>query len=247
MIEDLQFNFLKKKYHIDTGAPASWNRLSLDKIFTDDFPKRVAGKFVVDFGCGHGGDTVTMAKWGAKLSLGLEIREELVRENIARTKLDNCTFATTLPSDLKEKADLIISIDAFEHFDHPDQMLKIMYSCLRPGGEAYISFGPTWYHPHGGHAFSVFPWSHLLLTENALMRWRNQFYHDGATRFHEVAGGLNKLSIAQFERLFRESGFVIEELDCKPIKGKKWLQSLIGREFTTSMVAVRLRKPQAIA
>lgn len=247
MVENLQFAFLKKRYHIDTSAATSWNRLSLDKIFSADFPKKVENKFVVDFGCGHGKDTETMAEWGAKLSLGLEIRDELVKENIARTKLPNCTFATSLSPELQEKADLIISIDAFEHFDKPDQMLKIMFSCLRPGGEAYISFGPTWYHPNGGHAFSVFPWSHLLLTENALMRWRNQFYHDGATRFHEVAGGLNKLSIAQFEKLFKESGFIIDELDCKPIKGKKWLQVLLGREFTTSMVAVRLKKPLAIA
>lgn len=242
-ISNLQFIFLNKFYHIDTKAPASEYRMSLDKIFTDDFPKKVSGKFVIDFGCGLGADTKMMAEWGAKLSLGLEIREELVKANADRIKLSNCTFATTLPSDLKAQADLIISIDAFEHFSHPADMLKIMYDCLRPGGLAYISFGPTWYHPYGGHAFSVFPWSHLLLTEKALVRWRNQFYHDGATRFHEVGGGLNKLPIAEFESLFKQSGFLIEELNCKPIRGQTLMQKFFGREFMTSMVLVRLKKP----
>ncbi len=242
LISNLQFSFLKKFYRIDTSAPASEYRLSLDKIFTDDFPGKVSGKFVVDFGCGLGEDTKKMAEWGAKLSLGLEIREELVKKNSEKIKLANCSFATTLPDQLKSKADLIISIDAFEHFSHPVQMLKIMYDCLRPGGNAYISFGPTWYHPYGGHAFSMFPWAHLLFTEKALVRWRNQFYHDGATRFHEVAGGLNTLPISTFERMFKESGFVIEDLNCKPIMGKKWIQKIIGREFFTSLVLVRLKK-----
>lgn len=243
MVSSIQYLFLKKFYHINTTSTTPDTRISLDKIFNDNFAKRVAGKFVIDFGCGHGGDTEAIAKWGAKLSLGLEIRDELVQNNLQRINLDNCTFATTLPAEHISKADMVISIDAFEHFDQPAEMLKIMFNCLRSGGEACIGFGPTWYHPLGGHAFSVFPWSHLIFSEKALIRWRNQFYHDGATRFHEVAGGLNKLSISSFEKIFKNSGFVVEEFYCKPIKGWRWLQLIMGRELTTSMVLVRLRKP----
>lgn len=243
MVPSIQFMFLKKFYQIDTGAPVSVNRLSLDRIFSDDFSRKVAGKFVVDFGCGHGEDTETMARWGAKLALGLEIRNELVQNNRARIQMDNCSFATTLSDDLTSKADIVISIDAFEHFDDPAEMLKIMFNCLHSGGEALIAFGPTWYHPYGGHAFSVFPWAHLLFTEKALVRWRNQYYHDGATHFHEVAGGLNKLSIASFEKIFKNSGFVVEDFYCKPIRGWRWLPLILGRELSTTMVSVRLRKP----
>lgn len=246
MVSNLQFAFLKKHYRVNTSADVIDNRISLEKIFGDDFPEKVANKFVIDFGCGHGRDTEEMAKWGAKLSLGLEIRPELVQHNLQRITLPNCTFATKLDDQLETKADLIISVDAFEHFDRPEEMLKIMYDCLKPGGEAYIGFGPTWYHPLGGHTFSVFPWSHLLLTEKALLKWRNQFYHDGATRFHEVAGGLNKFSIATFEKIFKESHFIVEEFECRPIKGKKWLQKLMGREFFSSMVLTRLKKPLAL-
>ncbi|MDD4973353.1 MAG: class I SAM-dependent methyltransferase [Bacteriovorax sp.] len=242
MLSRIQYAFLKKFYHIDTMAPMPGSRISLNKIFIDEFSKKVSGKVVVDFGCGHGKDTETIANWGAKLAIGLEIRKELVEANSEKIKLPNCSFMTTLSPELQSTADLIISIDAFEHFDNPDKILKIMYDCLRPGGEAYISFGPTWYHPLGGHAFSVFPWSHLIFTEKALIRWRNQFYHDGATKFGEVSGGLNKLSIAKLEKCFRESSFQIEDFSCKPIRGKTWAQKIFGREFLTSMVLVRLKK-----
>lgn len=243
LISYLQFLFLKKFYRIDAGAPTSINRLSLARIFSEEFPKKIQGKFVIDFGCGHGADTEEMAKWGAKLALGLEIRDELVQDNLSRIKLPNISFATGLSDDMKAKADVIISVDAFEHFDDPEHILNLMYDCLRPGGEAHISFGPTWYHPVGGHAFSVFPWAHLLFTEKALVRWRNQFYHDGATRFNNVAGGLNQLPIAQFENIFKRSKFHIESLKCKPIRNYFWLQKILGRELMTSMVLVHLKKP----
>jgi hypothetical protein len=53
----------------------------------------------------------------------------------------------------------------------------------------------------GGHLFSVFPWAHLIFSEQALIRWRSDFKSDGATRFSEVAGGLNQMTIRRFERL----------------------------------------------
>ncbi len=63
-----------------------------------------------------------------------------------------------------------------------------MDAMLKPGGRLYASFGPTWFHPYGGHLFSVFPHAHLIFTERSLIRWRSDFKSDGATRFHEVAG-----------------------------------------------------------
>ena len=69
----------------------------------------------------------------------------------------------------------------------------------RTGGCIFVSFGPTWYHPLGGHLFSVFPWVHILLTEDALIRWRAQFKTDGARKFGEVEDGLNQMTIRRFE------------------------------------------------
>jgi hypothetical protein len=120
-----------------------------------------------------------------------------------------------------------------------------MYSLLKPGGFVRVSFGPTWYHPYGGHLFSVFPWAHLIFSEEALIRWRAHFRQDGARRFHEVSGGLNGMTIGRFERLVRKSGFRLESLETVPISKIRALHNRLTREFTTAIVRCKLVKPPA--
>ena len=56
---------------------------------------------------------------------------------------------------------VIVSLDSFEHFAEPGDVLQTMYSLLEPGGCVFVSFGPNWYRPLGGHLFSVFPWADI--------------------------------------------------------------------------------------
>ena len=74
-----------------------------------------------------------------------------------------------------EQADSMFTLEAFEHFAQPEEVLRVMRRLVKPGGEARIAFGPTWYYPLGGHLFSIFPWAHLIFTERALLRWRRDF------------------------------------------------------------------------
>jgi SAM-dependent methyltransferase len=152
---------------------------------------------------------------------------------------DRCRFGRD-PSDL---ADVIVALDSFEHFEDTGAVLAQMYSLLKSGGRVIASFGPTWYHPLGGHLFSVFPWAHLLFSERALIRWRSDIRSDGATRFGEVAGGLNQMTIRRFERLVGASDFRLERLETVPIRKLKWFHSPLTREFTTAIVRVQLVKP----
>lgn len=241
-IEQWQFQIIERFYPIIPGEHTEPKRRSLAACFGEDFAKKIPGKVVVDFGCGLGADTKEMANWGAKAAIGLELREELVEANRASHSMANCHFHQTLPEVYHEGADLVISVDAFEHFEQPALMLKLMHNTLRPGGLALINFGPTWLHPYGGHLFSVFPWAHLILSEKALIKWRNKHYQDGATSFTEVAGGLNKMTIAQFEKLVAESPFEMIKLECIPLRNKAWLQALLGRELATGAVNAVLRK-----
>ena len=57
----------------------------------------------------------------------------------------------------RELADIMTSVDAFEHFADPARILRIINMLLQPSGEVLISFGPTWYHPFGGSAILRFP------------------------------------------------------------------------------------------
>lgn len=216
------------------------NKSKLEVLLGKNIWQEFENKVVVDFGCGGGADTVEIAKHGAKKVIGLDIRENALtegRERAAREGVESkCTFATTTT----EKADVILSVDAFEHFDDPVAILKIMRGLVKDNGSVVAVFGPTWYHPLGGHLFSIFPWSHLIITEKALIRWRSDFKTDGATRFSEVEGGLNQMTIKRFEQLVAQSDFKISHLETVPIRRLEKLSNKLTREFTTAIVRCKL-------
>jgi SAM-dependent methyltransferase len=214
------------------------------KCLGDSFLRSITGKTVIDFGCGEGDAAVELARYGAKRVIGIDIREDVLR--VARQKamaagVDHiCSFV----QHTHEHADVIVSLDAFEHFAEPAAVLRIMNTLLKTDGEVVASFGPTWYHPLGGHLFSVFPWAHLIFAEAALIRWRSGFKSDGATRFGEVAGGLNQMSIREFERTVEESPFQFASLDAVPIRKLRRLHNRWTREFTSAVVRCRLVNKQ---
>ncbi len=120
----------------------------LSILLGDDFFNKVAGKTVIDFGCGEGDQAIEMAHRGAGQVTGIDICGDVLRtaRQKARTaglKETRCRFVDSTT----EPADVIVSLDAFEHFADPSGILHAMNTLLRPGGEMFISFGPTWYHP----------------------------------------------------------------------------------------------------
>lgn len=205
-------------------------------VFGDDFLSRIEGCDVMDFGCGKGELAVEMARGGAKTVLGVDMQQRLIAQGgqlAARHGVsDHCRFALEADG----QYDVITSKDAFEHFGDVPEILRIMARCLRPGGRVIAAFGPTWLHPYGGHLFSVFPWAHLLISERTLVRWRANYRKDGATGFGDVDGGLNRITIAQFERFVRDSPLAITEMEHVPIRGLDLFRHPLLREIGTSLV-----------
>jgi SAM-dependent methyltransferase len=230
----------KEPNTMDGSAFAAKGKLRT--LLGDDFFEGVVGKRVLDFGCGEDAEAVEIALAGAECVIGLDIQTSLLE--VARRHAEDaglgerCRFVTATD----EASDIVTSIDAFEHFDEPEAALAAMYELLKPGGELIVSFGPTWYHPLGGHLVSVFPWAHLVFSEDALMAWRSDFKTDGATKFREAAEGLNRMTIKRFERMVRNSRFEIELLETVPIRKLKRLHGPLTREWTTAIVRARLRK-----
>jgi len=214
----------------------------LRTLLGEAFLEEVRGKTVIDFGCGEGAEAVEMAQAGAQQVIGLDIQTSLLERARARAKQSGVEHRCTFTTETAETADLISSIDAFEHFAEPKLMLDAMYRLLKPGGSLVASFGPTWYHPLGGHLFSVFPWAHLVFSEDALIAWRSDFKTDGATKFHETAGGLNRMTIDRFERMAAESAFEVETIESVPIRKLKRVHCKWTREWTTAIVRARLQK-----
>lgn len=222
-----------------SGEPYA-NKFKTKVLLGQEFLDQLRGKVVVDFGCGDGAEAVALAKHGASRVIGIDIRESILA--IARARAcaegvaDKCRFCTHAD----EPADAIISIDSFEHFAEPAVVLDKMHEMLRPGGAVYVSFGPTWYHPRGGHLFSVFPWAHVIFSENALLRWRSHLRTDGASHFAEVEGGLNQMTISRFEDILADSPFHAELLEAVPIRKLRVVHNRWTREFTTSIVRGKL-------
>lgn len=216
------------------------NRSKLEVLFGPEIWATVEGRVVIDFGCGSGVEATELAQHGAQRVIGLDLQTRLLYQ--ARTLAcqqgvsNRCTFA----AETEEKADVILSVDSFEHFDDPAAILRQMRSLVKDTGVILIAFGPPWYHPLGGHLFSVFPWAHLLFTERCLIRWRSDFKSDGATRFGEVEGGLNQMTIRRFRQLIHESDFEFETFETVPIRRAARLSNSITREFFTATVRSRL-------
>lgn len=86
----------------------------------------------------------------------------------------------------------------------------------------------------------MFPWAHLFFSERALIRWRSDFKNDGATRFQEVAGGLNQMTIRRFEQIVEQSSLSPKRFECVPIRKLRTLHTPATREFTTAIVRCEL-------
>lgn len=245
MWTNLQYQILKRiapeEPRFLSGA-AYEGQSKIKMLLGEQVLRDVRDKVVVDFGCGEGNEAIELALNGATQVIGIDNRLRALyraRENARRAGVaDVCVFC----ADGGHGADAIISLDGFEHFADPRAVLQTMYHLLKPGGVVYASFGPTWYHPLGGHLFSVFPWAHLIFSERALIRWRSDLRADGATRFGEVEGGLNGMTIARFQRLLEGSPFVVDSFETKPIRKLRFMHNRLTREFTTSVVRCTLHK-----
>lgn len=232
----------RASHHGTVGYPdiatAYEHRSKLEVLFGASIWDRIRERLVLDFGCGPGADAVEMAERGARFVVGLELRQKWIDTATALAQAhgvaDRCCFG----KEWDEPVDLIVSLDSFEHFADPAEILRRMRALLKPDGCVIASFGPTWYHPLGGHIFSVFPYSHLLFSESALVRWRSLYKSDGAKSFAEA--GLNQITVRRFEKLVAESPFRFAEFETVPIRRLRPIANRVTREFTTAIVRCTL-------
>lgn len=228
----------------------------LERHFGQNVWNRFLGKTVLDFGCGKGLEGVAVAQRGAKKVYFVDAQDrslEAAMSLAASQGLHNrCVFLNAMTQRKEIEAlyasvDYAYSLDSFEHFANPEEVLEEVYSLLVPHGHFLVSFGPPWKHPYGCHMsfFNSIPWVHLLFTEETIMLVRALYRSDGAKHFGEVEGGLNRMTVNQFLQLLKGSKFQIHSFQTVPAKGLtflvKWSWS---REYFTSVVRCKLIKPE---
>jgi 2-polyprenyl-3-methyl-5-hydroxy-6-metoxy-1,4-benzoquinol methylase len=206
------------------------------------------GLAYLDMGCGSGELTLELAAMGLDRVTGVDVLPRFVdraRQNARRLGLgDRVRFEC---ADLHDwtpphKFDVAISFDALEHIDDPRGFLTTMKRFLRPGGVAAISFGPLFHSPFGDHMSEFFrvqvPWRGALFAEQAVMRVRREMYRptDPATRYREVAGGLNLMRYSEFLRYAREAGWTFDFLRTNAFLRHAALRRLSARLCATRVV-----------
>jgi SAM-dependent methyltransferase len=180
-----------------------------DRVFPD-FRQRIRGKVVLDYGSGQGFQAAAMALAGAKHVIALDPWDRAVtmaNQLVAKHGLGDRVSVIADPSEVRGEADIVLSQNSFEHFPDPERELRAMASLLSPGGKLFICFGPPWYAPHGSHMsfFCRLPWVNVVFPEKAVMKVRSAYRNDGAVRYTDVPGGLNRM-----EQLVVESGLKVE-------------------------------------
>ena len=208
--------------------------------------ERIRGKHVLDFGCGWGVQSVALAEAGAESIVGIDINSEGLRR--AQTLSEShgvqnrVSFVTKVPDD---KFDFVFSQNSMEHFPDPLKALNDMAQALAPDGQMLVTFGPPWFAPYGAHMhyFTMLPWVHLLFSEQTIMTVRKRYKHDGAMRYEDVEGGLNRMSVRKFRRLVKASGLRVLRLTTEPVKGQRFLSKipLLGEMFTNHVTAVLVK------
>jgi hypothetical protein len=219
MFTYLQYRILEGIRPVSPDCPernAYEEKAKLRILSGDDGFGTVSGEAAPDFWCGEGVEAPELALNGAARVIGLDVVEEVLeiarRRAMAAGAEGICVFATSSGTG----SNFILWVDAVEHFGDPAEISRLMDLLLARGGDVRTSFGSTWYHPLGGHLFSVFPCAHLLFSESALIRWRVVFKTDGATRFSEEAGGFNQITIQKFVEFIIASRFRFESLELAP-------------------------------
>jgi SAM-dependent methyltransferase len=233
------------------GGVEQWDESSaLDLLRREfaGFDDLVRGRRVLDFGCGNGLQSLALARAGSRHVLGVDTNEtclasarKLVREANAR----EVEFSRRVPRERLGTFDIIVSQNSFEHFPDPVAILAEMTAALAPAGRILVTFGPPWMAPYGSHMyfFTKMPWVNLVFSERTVMRVRSRFRSDGAERYEDVEGGLNRMTVSRFERLIAESGLRLETCRYRAVKGLDFLTPVpVVRELFVNVVTCVLAR-----
>ncbi len=222
-------------------------------VLEDTFPhfrEEIAGKNVLDIGCGGGLETIAISRLGAKKVCGIDIRVDTVQADELRASLAPEDYVEFFKLDAARTSfpnkmfDVIVSLSSFEHFNDPFEVLKECRRILRDGGRIFLT-SSVWSHPWGAHMnfFIKVPWVQFLFSEKTIMNVRSLYRSDGARRFSEVEGGLNKVGVIRFKRYVQKLSLTVEYLRLRPVGGVTIATKVpILNEFFTSQIISVLRK-----
>ena len=215
-----------------------------------DITRQIAGKKVLDIGCGEGMETLALSRMGAAVVHGIDIyidapRNDAVRREAA-SEIRFSVMDATNTSFPDGEFDAAVTYCAFEHFRDPFAVLKESARVVRPGGLIFLT-SSVWAHPYGSHMhfFTKVPWVQYLFSEKTIMTVRRKYRNDGAMKFEDVPGGLNKVGIASFLAMVKALDLELPYLKLNAIKQLDFLTKVpyVNELFTNMIIAVMRKRP----
>jgi SAM-dependent methyltransferase len=240
-----------------------------EKDFWGSFPAAhrpgLKGKTVLEVGCGYGGRSLECAQNGADVT-GIDIFAPSIKIAKDRQKSSRdaayarVSFIECAIQDLPvAQFDIVISEDAFEHILDVGDVLAHIADRLRPGGRAYVAFGPLYHSPYGDHGwiqkalpYGRLPWSHILLPEKITLNRVSRHYGLPApdTKKWQFLT-LNQYKLREFERFF--ASCPLDVVHFGPVAHHSVIGKIVDAlaslpvldTYLTDSVACVLQKPSA--
>lgn len=233
----------------DLNAYHEWRAAELRQQFFAHFsPPELAGKDVLDFGCGSGTLSLLAAEAGAGSVIGIDLNPALIAQ--AREIAANHQFIAQpqffVSGDSKRidlpdnSVDVILCFDVLEHILDYCEIIAEWRRVLRVGGRVFIWWVP-WLNPYGHHIESLvpLPWAHVVFSEQTLIatcariydlpefkpRWwdLDQSGHKKPNKWRSLdrLPDLNRLRIGEFETVCRRAGLSIERREVVGFGGSR--------------------------
>jgi SAM-dependent methyltransferase len=257
--ESLLKTLIGLKRHLSKPGPGhgthyeeyfQWQFSSSAKLFSKYKGLELAGKSVLEIGCGTGGRTAWMATQNPTRVVGIDINAEeiaLASQLCAKLYPDLAPRVEYIASQENCAPDLglfdyVLLVDSMEHVVSPPAILRLACRYVKPGGYCY--FGTMgWFHYSGSHT-GLLPFVNVFFSDETILnviRWQvsqpdyrpSRFDSDppierwrGIYDLRDRPGEhLNKLTIHQMKRLMRCNVIGPAEMYVYPF-GHPWLRPL---------------------
>jgi SAM-dependent methyltransferase len=223
----------------------------------------VAGRAIMDFGCGEATTAVGLAlRHGAGRVVGIEIGPDpercagLAAEQLGLDLLPaNLFLHRVRPGDLHDPADRFDVIYSWSVFEHVEQSLlpgtlAMLRAALNPGGVMLIQIAPLYYSANGSHLMPwvAEPWGHLINQANVYLDKLSAACNDSTlfTSLRSMYETLNRLTADQLVKHIEAAGFEIlrqHRTDCDfvPPPG---LDTVFHRDVLLNEQVVLLLRPR---
>lgn len=167
----------------------------------------LAGKRVLDFGCGTGGMVHRVLSGGASSAVGIDLSERAIGYAKPRLEAEWGGRVDIRLGDIRREkfspVDVIVSQNTLEHVDPLLEVVQAVVAKCRPGGDIYFGFSPLWYSPYGHHHYPPgrTPWIHVLKGDRVVL---NSMEKIAGKRYASISdAGFNKAEPKDFYDLFK--------------------------------------------